>query len=61
MGEYSSNLLHKLIIMYISIEVCKFRIQSVAGDHFSNPNMEIKKNRDFPHKDALIVENNNVK
>jgi hypothetical protein len=34
-------------------KIREFRIQSVVGDQFSSPNMEIKKNRDFPYKDTL--------
>jgi hypothetical protein len=30
------------------------RIPKVVGDHFGSPNMEIKKNRDSPHKDTYI-------
>jgi hypothetical protein len=36
------------------LKIREFQIQSVVGDHFSSPNMEIKKNRDSPHKDTLI-------
>jgi hypothetical protein len=36
------------------LKIREFRIQSVVWDHFSSPIMEIKKNRDFPHKDTLI-------
>jgi hypothetical protein len=36
------------------LKIREFQIQSVVGDHFSSPNMEIKKNRDSPHKDKLI-------
>jgi hypothetical protein len=36
------------------LKIREFRIQSVVGDHFSSPNMEIKKNRDSPHKDTLV-------
>jgi hypothetical protein len=36
------------------LKIREFQIQSVVGDHFSSPNMEIKKNRDFPHKDTLV-------
>jgi hypothetical protein len=32
------------------LKIREFRIQSVVGDHFSSPNMEIKKNRDSPTK-----------
>jgi hypothetical protein len=32
----------------------EFRIQSVVGDHFSCPNLEIKKNRDSSLKDTLV-------
>jgi hypothetical protein len=36
------------------LKIREFRIQSVVGDHFSSPNIEIKKIRDSPHKDTLI-------
>jgi hypothetical protein len=36
------------------LKIREFRIQSVVGDHFSSPNMEMKKNRDSPHKDTLV-------
>jgi hypothetical protein len=36
------------------LKIREFRIQSVVGDHFSSSNMEIKKNRDSPHKDTLV-------
>jgi hypothetical protein len=36
------------------LKIGEFRIQSVVGDHFSRPNMEIKKNRNSPHKDTLV-------
>jgi hypothetical protein len=36
------------------LKIREFRIQSVVGDHFSSPNMEIKKNRDSPHRDTLV-------
>jgi hypothetical protein len=36
------------------LKIREFRIQSVVGDHFSSPNMEIKKNRGSPHKDTLV-------
>jgi hypothetical protein len=36
------------------LKIGEFRIQSVVGDHFSSPNMEIKENRDSPHKDTLV-------
>jgi hypothetical protein len=29
-------------------------IEITTGDHFSSPNMEIKKNRDSPHKGTLV-------
>jgi hypothetical protein len=35
-------------------KIREFRIQSVVRNHFSSPNMEIKKNRDSPHKDTLV-------
>jgi hypothetical protein len=31
------------IIIYRCLKIREFRIQSVVGDHFSSPNMEIKK------------------
>jgi hypothetical protein len=36
------------------IKIREFRILSVVGDHFSSPNMEIKKNRNSPRKDTLV-------
>jgi hypothetical protein len=30
------------------LKICEFRIQSVVGDYFSSPNMEIKKKSGFP-------------
>jgi hypothetical protein len=32
------------------LKIRELRIQSVVGDHFSSPNMEIKKNRDSSTK-----------
>jgi hypothetical protein len=32
------------------LKIREFQIQSVVGNHFSSPNMEIKKNRDSPTK-----------
>jgi hypothetical protein len=39
--------------IYRVSQIREFQIQSVVGDHFSSPNMEIKKNRDSPHKDTV--------
>jgi hypothetical protein len=36
------------------LKIRKFRIQSVVGNYFSSPHMEIKKNQDSPHKDTLV-------
>jgi hypothetical protein len=37
------------------LKIREFRIQSVVGDHFSSPNMEIKKKKsELPHKDTLV-------
>jgi hypothetical protein len=36
------------------LKIREFRIQSVVGDHFSSPNMEIKKKSGpSPHQDTL--------
>jgi hypothetical protein len=32
----------------------EFQIQSIVGDHFSSPNMEIKNKSGLPHKDKLV-------
>jgi hypothetical protein len=34
--------------MYRCPKISEFRIQSVVGDHFSSPNMEIKKKSGLP-------------
>jgi hypothetical protein len=36
------------------LKIREFRIQSVVGDYFSSPNMEIKKNRDSPSEGVLF-------
>jgi hypothetical protein len=36
------------------LKIREYRIQSVVGNDFSSPNMEIKKNRDSLHKDTLV-------
>jgi hypothetical protein len=36
------------------LKIRKFRIQSVVGDHFSSPNMEIKKKSEVSHKDTVV-------
>jgi hypothetical protein len=40
----------KKISLYYTgcLKIREFQIQSVVWDHFSSPNMEIKKNRDSP-------------
>jgi hypothetical protein len=38
--------------IYRCLKIREFRIQNVVGDHFSSPNMEIKKNS--LHKDTLV-------
>jgi hypothetical protein len=49
------SVLHSGTVYYTwCLKISEFRIQSVVGDHFSSPNMEIKKNRDSPHKDTLV-------
>jgi hypothetical protein len=44
-GVYLRNILEREIKKYTGcLKIREFRIQSVVGDHFSSPNMEIKKN-----------------
>jgi hypothetical protein len=43
-GVYLRNILEREIKKYTGcLKIREFRIQSVVGDHFSSPNMEIKK------------------
>jgi hypothetical protein len=45
----------KIFLYTGCLKIPEFRNQSVVGDHFGSPNMEIKKkNRDSPHKDTLV-------
>jgi hypothetical protein len=44
------ELLGKHCIHTECLKIREFRIQSVVGDHFSSPNMEIKKNGTPPTK-----------
>jgi hypothetical protein len=68
----SSNFFNSRIFYFFKSTGCpkirKFRIQSVVGDHFSRPNMEIKKKSGLPPQRCLllfmvyiIVENINLK
>jgi hypothetical protein len=69
----SSNFFNSRIFYFFKSTGCpkirKFRIQSVVGDHFSRPNMEIKKKKSgLPPQRCLllfmvyiIVENINLK
>jgi hypothetical protein len=47
-GDLAGWMKHQIFSFYRVSQNREFRIQSVVGDHFSSPNMEIKKKSGLP-------------